>query len=126
MLNEAGSQKLVKYDVGLFGEYGVDAVRPGKDGGADGGDGNRKRNKGARAKVSLRRGKNIGELAEDVTQGRDDWWRPTRAVKVERDVTQVEGELIRETEEACPLVVAQAFEEFGARCFQHRRDVGRR
>ena len=72
MLNEAGGPVLVEYPIGLFGKYGVDAVGEGKDAVAVRRDENLKRDKGTRAKVGFRRGENIGEFAEDVTQGRDD------------------------------------------------------
>ena len=70
MPNEAGGQILIEYNIGLFGEYGVDAARAGKY--AVRRYGSLERHKGARAKVGFGRGENIGELAEDVTQGCDD------------------------------------------------------
>ena len=43
----------------------------GKDAGAVRRNGNRRRHRGARAKVGFGRGGNIGELAADVILGRD-------------------------------------------------------
>lgn len=53
--------------------------------------------------------KTPGEIVQDVVQSCEDRRRPAGPVEVQRDVVQVEGELIPGVEKACSLLVAQAF-----------------
>ena len=61
-----------EHGIDLFGNDGVCAVWAGGDWGVVRGDGYLEREKGTRTKVGFGRRENIGELAEDVVQGRDD------------------------------------------------------
>ena len=110
-----GSQILVDHSVGLFDEDRVDAVRAGIHGGDIRGDGNFERNRGARGDVSFGRGENVGELANNFSERRDDRRRPTRAAEVKGDVTKVQRELVPDAEKACLLINSQTSQEFVSR-----------
>ena len=72
MLDETGSHVLIKYGIDLLGNDGVGALGAGGDCSGVQGDGGLEREKGTRTKVGFGRGENIGELAKDVAQGRND------------------------------------------------------
>ena len=81
----------------------------GCGGGAIRREGDLEWNKEAGANVSFGRRENM-ILQRTPSRGRDDGRTPAVTMKVERDVAEVEEERIPATDEACPAIVAQAFQ----------------
>ena len=72
VVDDTGSHILIEYGINRLGKHRVGAV--GVEGTWNGvrGDGDLEREKGTRTKVTCGRGENVGKLAMDVAQGRND------------------------------------------------------
>ena len=86
VLNEACSQVLAEYSIGLLNEDSVDPVGAGEHVGVVRGSGNFERNKRGRAKIGFGCVEGVGKLAEDVSEVFDYRRGSARIVEVERKV----------------------------------------